>query len=73
MPLSEAARRLERLFGIEIRVADEALARRRFTGSIRGANLHAELRSLAQLLDARYERRGSAVVLSSLPAGATAR
>jgi ferric-dicitrate binding protein FerR (iron transport regulator) len=61
--LGNAARVIERQYGLAIRITDSALARRRFTGSIRGASLHADLRGLALLLDARYERQGNQVIL----------
>lgn len=64
-PVSDAARVLGRRFGVEIRVADAALAKRRFTGSVRAATLYEDLRGLALLLDAKYERKGRIVTLSS--------
>jgi len=53
---------IERQYGVEIRITDPGLARRRFTGSIRATSVHADLRGLAHLLDAEYERTGSSVV-----------
>jgi len=62
--LADAARLIERRFGVPVRITDPALARRRFTGSIAAATLDRDLRALALLLDAHYERRGTEVVLS---------
>lgn len=64
--LADAARVIERQYGIRIRITDSALARRRFTGSIRATSVHADLRGLALLLDARYERDDDAVTLAPL-------
>ncbi len=64
--LGDAARVIERQYGVTIRIADSALSRRRFTGSIRAASVHADLRGLALLLDARYTRKGSEVTLAPL-------
>src|SRR5690606_1951975 len=63
--LAAAARAIERRFGIEVQVADSALARRRFTGAVRAATLYDDLRGLALLLDASYERTGRVVTLRS--------
>jgi len=63
--VSEAAKVLGRRFDVEIRIADSALARRRFTGSVRAATLYEDLRGLALLLDATYESEGRIVTLSS--------
>jgi transmembrane sensor len=63
--LADAARLIERRFGVPVRIADPALARRRFTGSIAATTLDRDLRALALLLDARYEQRGAEVVLSA--------
>ncbi len=65
-PLAEAMRVVERQYGIEVRITDSRLGARRFTGSISGATLHQDLRSLALLLDARYERQGNTVILTPL-------
>ena len=73
--LGDAARVIERQYGVRIRIADSALSRRRFTGSIRAASVHADLRGLALLLDAQYARRGEEVTLTPLrePAPAVVR
>ncbi len=63
--LAEAARRIERNFGVEVHIADSALAERRFTGSVRAFSLYADLQGLAVLLDATYSRDGNRVVLGS--------
>ncbi|HEX7089514.1 MAG TPA: FecR family protein [Longimicrobiales bacterium] len=63
--VAAAARAIQRRFGIEVHVADSALARRRFTGAVRGATLYDDLRGLALLLDASYERKGRVVTLRS--------
>jgi len=65
----DAARLIERRFGIEVRVADAALAERRFTGTVSLQTLYDDLRALALLLDARFEREGDGVTLSA-PRGA---
>jgi transmembrane sensor len=66
--LIDAAKILERQYGVAVRIPDSTLARRRFTGSIRRESVHADLGALAALLDARYERRGDQIVLSPLRA-----
>lgn len=63
--VADAARVIERHFGVRIQIADSALARRRFTGAVRVATLYDDLRGLALLLDAEYERTGRVVTLSS--------
>jgi transmembrane sensor len=63
--LAEAARRIERNFGVEVNIADSALAERRFTGSVRAFSLYADLQGIAVLLDATYSRDGNRVVLGS--------
>jgi transmembrane sensor len=62
--LADAATTLMRQYGVNLRIADPKLARRRFSGSISAKSLHADLSALALLLDARYERQGSTVILS---------
>lgn len=66
--VADAARVIERHFGVRIEIGDSALARRRFTGAVRAGTLFDDLRGLALLLDAEYERRGRVVTLSSKPA-----
>jgi len=63
--VADAARMIERHFGVRVQIADSALARRRFTGAVRAATLYDDLRGLALLLDAEYERTGRVVTLSS--------
>jgi ferric-dicitrate binding protein FerR (iron transport regulator) len=63
--MSDAARSLERRFGVEIRVTDSALAARRISGSVRAATLYDDLRGLALMLDLKYERDGRVVTLGS--------
>jgi len=63
--LADAAKWIERRFGVRVRITDPALARRRFTGSIAARTLDRDLRALALLLDAHFERRGPEVVLSA--------
>ena len=63
--LGEAARVIHRRFGVELRIRDEALAARRFTGTVRAGTLYADLRAVALLLDADYEREGNTVTLRS--------
>ena len=65
-PLADAVRVIERQYGLRIRITDSALARRRFTGSIRATSVHADLRGLALLLDASYARDGDGVTLVPL-------
>jgi ferric-dicitrate binding protein FerR (iron transport regulator) len=63
--VAEAALIIQRRFGINLYIADSTLARRRFTGTLRASSLYRDLRGLALLLDAKYERRGRDVVFSS--------
>ena len=69
--VADAARVIERHFGVRIQIADSALARRRFTGAVRAASLYDDLRGLALLLDAEYERSGRVVTLSLKSAART--
>jgi transmembrane sensor len=62
--LSDAVRVIGRQYGVDVRITDTALARRRFTGSIRADRVYDDLRGLALVLDARYERRADAVILA---------
>lgn len=61
----DAAQLIKRRFGIEVRVADAALAERRFTGTVSLQTLYDDLRALALLLDAKLERDGQDVTLSA--------
>lgn len=63
--VSDAARTLERRFGVQVRITDSALAARRFSGTVRAATLYDDLRGLALLLDAQYTRNGRVVTLAS--------
>lgn len=63
--LAHAARVIQRRFGVEVRIGDADLARRRFTGAVQAATLYEDLRALAILLDADYHREGSTVTLNS--------
>lgn len=67
--VTDAVRLIQRRFGIEVRLADPALAERKFTGSVSLNTLYDDLRALALLLDAEFESDGQDVTLSS-PRGA---
>ena len=56
--LGDAVPILERQYNLNIRITDSALARKRFTGSFTTGDVDQLMRSLAFLLDARYERPG---------------
>jgi ferric-dicitrate binding protein FerR (iron transport regulator) len=62
--LADAATTLMRQYGVQLQIADPKLARRRFSGSISAKSLYADLSALALLLDVRYQRQGSTVILS---------
>lgn len=61
--LRDAIPELQRQYGLELHVADESFAERRFTASFSDRNVDEALRGLAFLLDARVERNGDEVKL----------
>lgn len=62
--VSDAARILERRFGVELRVTDSALAARRISVTVSDATLYDDLQELARLLGAKYQRDGRVVTLA---------
>ncbi len=66
-PIEEVARQLEDLYGLEITLADPALASRRLSGEISTRNVDVLLNALAALLEAEVQRDGDEVVLRGAP------
>jgi transmembrane sensor len=62
--LSEVARELERWYGVEIRVADPALARRHLTLTLARAPIDEVLGAISLSLGARWHRTGNTVLIS---------
>jgi transmembrane sensor len=62
-PLPEVAGALRRWYGVELRVADPALAGRHLTATFHGEPLPDVLRVVGLALGARLERRGDTVVV----------
>jgi ferric-dicitrate binding protein FerR (iron transport regulator) len=62
--LRDAVRELERWYDLDIRIANEALAERRLSGSFRNAADDEMLRELAEALGIRVIRHGRAVLLA---------
>jgi len=68
-PLAQVARELERWFDVDITLADSSLAATPITGTFAHQSPDAALGDIARLLDARYVRQGTHVVL--YPPGST--
>lgn len=66
-PLGEVAGALHRWYGVELRVADPALADRHLTATFRGEPLPEVLRVVGLALGARLERRGDTVLVRRAP------
>ena len=62
-PLSEVATELRRWYGIELRVADSAIARRRLTANFAGESPEQAMAIIGAALGARIERRGDTVTV----------
>lgn len=62
-PLSRVRADIRRWYGVELRVADSALARRHLTASFRGEPVEQVLDVIALALGARVERRGDTAVV----------
>lgn len=67
VPLAEAARELERRYGITVRVPDPALARRRVTLSIDRPSLEPVLNTLSVSHGTRWTRVADTVFILSIP------
>lgn len=68
MPVADVLAELSRWYDADVRVTDSTLARRRVRLDVRGDSLAPFLNALALTLNARWERRGAAVLFS--PRGA---
>jgi len=62
--LADVARELERWYGVEVRVADPALARRHLTLTLARAPLDDVLNAVTLSLGARWSRTGSTILIS---------
>lgn len=62
--LAEVARELERWYGVQVRVADHALARRHLTLTLPRAPLDEVLDAITLSLGARWSRTGSTILIS---------
>lgn len=62
-PLSQVATELRRWYGIELRVADSATARRRLTATFAGESPEEAMAIIGAALGARLERRGDTVIV----------
>ncbi|HET9002571.1 MAG TPA: FecR domain-containing protein, partial [Gemmatimonadaceae bacterium] len=62
-PLSQVATELRRWYGIELRVADSATARRRLTATFAGESPEQAMAIIGAALGARLERRGDTVIV----------
>ena len=70
-PVPAAFTRLDRWYGVRLVAGDEALARRRFSGTLDAMPLPELLQALSLALDARFERQGDTItyyVRSEAPA-----
>ena len=62
-PLSQVAIELRRWYGIELRVSDSAMARRRLTATFAGESPEEAMAIIGAALGARVERRGDTVIV----------
>ena len=62
-PLSQVAAELRRWYGIELRVSDSAMARRRLTATFAGESREQAMAIIGAALGARVERRGDTVIV----------
>lgn len=62
-PLAEAVPRLARWYGVDLRLGDSTIARRRYTASLKHETLDQLLDLMARSLELRVERSGDAVLL----------
>jgi ferric-dicitrate binding protein FerR (iron transport regulator) len=67
VPLGEAAQALSRWYDLDVRVADQELARRPVTGSYRDEPVAQVLTLITAAVGARYEWQGRSVTISTLP------
>jgi ferric-dicitrate binding protein FerR (iron transport regulator) len=67
VPLGEAAQALSRWYDLDVRVADQELARRPVTGSYRDEPVAQVLTLITAAVGARYEWLGRSVTISTLP------
>ncbi|MFL5385347.1 MAG: FecR family protein [Longimicrobiaceae bacterium] len=65
--LSQAARELERWYGVEVRVTNPALARRHLTLTLARAPLDEVLDAISLSLGARWSRTGRTILISPSP------
>lgn len=63
-PLPEVLKQLERRYGIEMEVGNEAVANCRFTGNITQQPLYSKLELICQAINAQYEIQGNRIVLN---------
>jgi transmembrane sensor len=63
--LAHASKVIRRRFGVDVRIQGAELARREFTGSVQSATFYSDMRALAILLDAHYEREGRTITLTA--------
>lgn len=64
-PLREVARQIQAVFGVNVQLADPALARRKLTGTIRAGSSDELAEALAELLGLRLSHRGSNLIFST--------
>ncbi|GAB3958451.1 FecR family protein [Spirosoma harenae] len=63
-PLPEVLNRLEKEYGIEMRLGNKALEACRFTGNITQQPLYSKLELLCQAINARYEIQGPRIIIN---------
>ena len=63
--LARVAGELRRWYGVNIRIADSALAQRHITNTFTGESIDQVLRTIGLTLDARVERQGDAATIRS--------
>ncbi|MFC5409819.1 FecR family protein [Larkinella bovis] len=61
-PLREVVRQIRYVFGVEVQLADPALARRKLTGTIRAGSSDELAEALAELLDLRVSHRDQNII-----------
>ena len=71
--LVRVAGELRRWYGVNIRIADSALANRHLTNTFNGESIDQVLKTIGLTLDARVERQGDAVTIHSNGGPASAR
>ncbi|MGV3558328.1 FecR family protein [Larkinella arboricola] len=63
-PLPEVLHQLERAYGIDLEISNEALANCRFSGNITRQPLYTKLELICQSLNAQYEVQGTRILIN---------